>query len=349
MGLLIFFLLLALAISFLCSIMEAVILSATVTFIEEKEHSGNKTAKVLKRQKQNIDRPLSAILSINTIAHTIGAAGVGAQAVAVFGEAYFGLISAILTLLILFFSEIIPKTLGANYWRTFAMPAARIIQFMILISYPLVWISELLAKLISKKKGSTISRQEVVAMANIGKSEGVLEESETTIINNLLKLRKIKVREVMTPRTVMVTASEDMKLSEFFHDASFLNFSRIPVYKGQLENIMGYVLKYDALEKIAKDEFDMKLKELKRPVLMTSENESLPVLFNELLQKKEHFSVIIDEFGDVAGIVTMEDIIETIIGVEIIDETDSEIDLQKLAKEKWKIRAKKMNIDHLID
>jgi len=348
MGLLIFYLVLALAISFLCSIMEAVILSATVTFIEEKENGGNKTAKLLHRQKQNIDRPLSAILSINTVAHTIGAAGVGAQAVAVFGEAYFGLISAILTLLILFISEIIPKTLGANYWRTLSMPAARIIQVMIWISYPLVWISEILAKLISKKDGYTVSRQEVGAMAKIGKKEGVLEESESNIINNLLRLRKIKVKEIMTPRTVMVSASEDMKLGEFFKEPSFLNFSRIPIYKGQLENIMGYILKYDALEQLARDEFETKLKDLKRPVLMTSENESVPVLFNELLQKKEHLSVIIDEFGDVAGIVTMEDIIETIIGVEIIDETDSEIDMQQLAKEKWKVRAKKMNIDHLL-
>jgi CBS domain containing-hemolysin-like protein len=349
MGLLIFYLLLALAISFLCSIMEAVILSTTITFVEEKENSGNKTAKLLRRQKENIDRPLSAILSINTVAHTIGAAGVGAQAVAVFGEAYFGLISAILTLLILFFSEIIPKTVGANYWRGLSMISARIIQVMIWISYPLVWISELLAKLISKKSGNTVSRQEVAAMAKIGETEGVLEESESTIISNLLKLRKIKVKEVMTPRTVMVSASEDMKLVDFFNDRSFMSFSRIPIYNGELENIMGYILKYDALEKIAKDEFDMKLKDLKRPVLMTSENQPLPALFSELLKKKEHLSVVIDEFGDVAGIITMEDIIETIIGVEIIDETDSEIDLQELAKEKWKVRAKKMNIDHLIN
>ena len=349
MGLLIFYLILALAISFLCSIMEAVILSATLTFIEEKKNDVNKTAKLLLKQKQNIDRPLSAILSINTVAHTVGAAGVGAQAVAIFGEAYFGIISAILTLLILFFSEIIPKTLGANYWRTFAMPSARIIQIMIWISYPLVWISELLAKLISKKSVSTVSRQEVATMAKIGKNEGVLEESESTIISNLLRLRKIKVKDIMTPRTVVVLASEDMMLEEFFKQPAFLNFSRIPIYKGEMENIMGYILKYDALEQLAKDEFKTKLKDLKRPVLMTSENESVPVLFSELLQKKEHLSVVIDEFGDVAGIVTMEDIIETIIGVEIIDETDSDIDMQQLAKEKWKARAKKMNIDHLLD
>lgn len=348
MGLLIFYLLLALAISFLCSIMEAVILSATVTYIQEKESEGNKTAKLLHKQKVNIDRPLSAILSINTVAHTIGAAGVGAQAVAVFGEAYFGLISAILTLLILFFSEIIPKTLGANYWRTFAMPAARIIQFMIWLSFPLVWVSEQLAKLIAKKEGATISRQEVAAMAKIGRNEGVLEESESTIINNLLKLKTIKVKEIMTPRTVMVSASEDMKLSDFFKNPAFLNFSRIPVYKDQLENIMGYVLKYQALESIAKDKFDTQLKEIKRPVLMTSENTLVPALFKDLLKKQEHLSVIIDEFGDVAGIVTMEDIIETIIGIEIIDETDNDVDLQKLAKEKWKVRAKKMNLDHLL-
>ncbi|MDF1546636.1 MAG: CBS domain-containing protein, partial [Bacteroidales bacterium] len=193
-----------------------------------------------------------------------------------------------------------------------------------------------------------ISRQEVAAMATIGLDQGILEEAESNIINNLLRLKSIKVREIMTPRTVVTSAPEDMKMSEFFKEASYLNFSRIPVYKEQLENITGYVLKYDALERVAKDEFDIRLKEIKRPVIMISEDTSVPVLFNQLLSMKEHISIIVDEFGDVAGIVTMEDIIETIIGVEIIDETDSDIDLQKLAKEKWKVRAKKMNLDHLI-
>lgn len=348
MGLLIFYLLLALSLSFICSILEAVILSTSITFIEEKEQEGNKIAKKLKVLKEKIDRPLAAILSINTIAHTIGAAGVGAQAVALYGEAYFGLISAILTLLILILSEIIPKTLGANYWRVLALPSAVILELMIWISLPLVWMSEFLTKLISKNEQQTISRQEVAAMATIGLDQGILEEAESNIINNLLRLKSIKVREIMTPRTVVTSAPEDMKMSEFFKEASYLNFSRIPVYKEQLENITGYVLKYDALERVAKDEFDIRLKEIKRPVIMISEDTSVPVLFNQLLSMKEHISIIVDEFGDVAGIVTMEDIIETIIGVEIIDETDSDIDLQKLAKEKWKVRAKKMNLDHLI-
>lgn len=344
MGLLIIYLFLALAVSFLCSIMEAVLLSSTISYIENKESEGSKAAITLRRQKEDIDRPLSAILTINTIAHTVGAAGVGAQATAIFGEVYFGLISGILTLLILIFSEIIPKTIGATYWRSMALVSAGIIRWMIIISLPIVYIAKLITQLVAGKSNSErISRQEVTAMANVGVIQGVLDETESKVIENLLSLRSIKVKEIMTPRTVLVTAPEDMSLKDFFERPDFNNFSRVPVYEGKPDNITGFVLKYDVLDKLAKDEFDGSLKDIRRPVTIVYENLPVPALFNKLLTSREHLAVLMDEYGGLSGIATMEDIIETILGLEIVDETDRETDMQQLARERWKDRRNEMD------
>lgn len=346
MGLLLFYLLLAIAISFLCSILEAVILSTSIAFIKMKEMKGNKSAARLKEFKSNIDKPLAAILSINTIAHTVGAAGVGAQAVAVFGEAYFGWISAILTLLILVFSEIIPKTIGARYWRSLALPSAGILMVMIYLSWPLVVISKWITRMLSgSEEQKSVSREEISAMAQIGTQEGVFEESEEKVIRNLMKLRTISVRAIMTPRTVMVSAPEDLLLTDFFKEKDFLRFSRIPVYSTSVDSITGYVLKYDVLEKLADDQFDLKLKDIKRDMLVTYEKFTIPKLFEQLLEKKEHIAMIVDEYGGVEGIATLEDVFETLFGFEITDETDMQVDMQKLARERWLKRAKAMNID----
>lgn len=346
MGLLIFYLAIAIAISFLCSIMEAVILSTSISFIKTKELKGSISAARLRDFKNNIDRPLAAILSINTVAHTVGAAGVGAQAVAVFGEAYFGWISAILTLLILVFSEIIPKTIGARYWRKLALPSAGILMTMIYISWPLVFISKWITKAFSaSEEQKSVSREEISAMAQIGTQEGVFEESEEKVIRNLMKLRTISVRTIMTPRTVMVSAPEDLLLTDFFKQKEFLRFSRIPVYSDSVDSITGYVLKYDVLEKLADDEFNLKLKDVKREMLVTYESFTIPKLFEQLLDKKEHIALIVDEYGGVEGIATLEDVFETLFGFEITDETDMQVDMQKLARERWLKRAKAMNID----
>jgi CBS domain containing-hemolysin-like protein len=346
MALLLFYLTLALLVSFLCSIVEAVILSVSAPFIKMKEMEGKASAKYLKNLKNKIDRPLAAILTINTVAHTIGAAGVGVQAVAVFGEVYFGVISAILTILILFFSEIIPKTIGAMFWRKLALPSAIVIKGMIYISYPLVVISEFITKIISKnKKPQTVSREEVVALAHLGTKEGVLKESESKIISNLIKLKTINLRAIMTPRTVVVSAPEEISLNEFIKQKKYLQYSRIPVYSGNIDNVTGYILNSDVLEKLADDKIKQKLKDLKRPILIFYENFSIPKLFEELLLKKEHIALIIDEYGGMQGLATMEDIIETMLGLEIMDEKDIEVDMQELAKKKWKIRKKNLNID----
>ncbi|MCK4560244.1 MAG: DUF21 domain-containing protein [Calditrichia bacterium] len=346
MKLLLFYLTLALTISFLCSIVEAVILSVSAPYIKMKEMEGKASAKHLKNLKNKIDRPLSAILTINTVAHTIGAAGVGAQAVAVFGEVYFGVISAILTILILFFSEIIPKTIGAVFWRKLALPSAIVIIGMIYISYPLVVISEFITKFISKNKEfKRMSREEIVASVHLGTKEGVLKESESKIINNLIRLKTINARAIMTPRTVVVSAPEEISLDDFIKQKEYLQYSRIPVYSGNIDNVTGYILNSDVLEKLANHSINQELKDLKRPIIIFYENFSIPKLFEELLLKKEHIALVINEYGGMQGLITMEDIIETILGLEIMDEKDIEVNMQELAKKKWKIRKKNLNID----
>ena len=342
MGLLLFYLLLALSVSFLCSVLEAVLLSTPASFISMKESEGVKSATLFKKLKQDIDKPLSAILSLNTVAHTIGAAGVGSQAVMIFGEAYFGLISAVLTILILVLSEIIPKTIGASYWRSLAMVSGRVIQAMIYICYPLVVLSKLLTKLISpSKKEASVSREEVSAMITVGVEEGIFASKENKIIQNIIRLDEVKSKEVMTPRIVVSIASEDMTLREFYANKSFLHHSRIPVYSDSKESITGYVLRQTVFEQMAGGHFEMTLLDIKRDIRVHPENKSLTALWEDLLANKEHIALIVDEYGSFEGIVTMEDVIETLLGLEILDEKDSIEDMQQYAKERWATRKEK--------
>lgn len=252
MTLLLFYLFLALIVSFLCSIMEAVLLSTTLSYLTVKEKNGNRSAKKFIALKQDIGRPLSAILSLNTIAHTVGAAGVGAQATKIFGEVYFGIISAILTILILVLSEIIPKTIGARYWRELAMISGHAIRITIFITYPLVIIFPYITRLFSKRQNeSTVSREEISALANIGTEEGIFGEKENKIIQNLIRLKSIRVSEIMTPRVVVSVADENMTLKDFLKNKEFLHFSRIPIYSENTENITGYVFRQVVFEKLA--------------------------------------------------------------------------------------------------
>lgn len=343
MGLLLTYLFLALGVSFLCSVMEAVLLSTPVSFINMKENQGVKSAAVFKKIKQNIDRPISAILTLNTIAHTVGAAGVGAQATAIFGDAYFGVISAVLTLLILIFSEILPKTLGAYYWKQLSMSSGHIIQWMIYLTYPFVIASEFMTKLISSssREEATVSREEVSAMVDIGTEEGTFETTENRIIQNLIKLRSVKAEDVMTPRVVVATAPEEMKMSDFPLNKHYLHFSRIPVYSGNMENITGFVYRQDVFENLANDRFDLTLGQIRKPILVAPNMQPLTVLWERLLAEKTHISLIVDEYGGFEGIVTLEDIIETILGLEIMDERDVAADMQQYARERWKERVEK--------
>ena len=345
MTLLLFYLFLALVVSFLCSIMEAVLLSTTMPFLRVKEENGSRRAKKFINLKLNIDKPLSAILSLNTIAHTIGAAGVGAQATKVFGETYFGIISAILTLLILVFSEIIPKTIGARYWRELAMISVSAIRFTIFITYPLVVISSYITRIIAKKSDEqTISREEISTLAKIGADEGVFGQKENKIIQNLIRLKSIRVSEIMTPRVVVAVADENMSLKAFLKRKEFLQFSRIPVYLENNENITGYVFRQAVFEKLAEDEDELVLKNIKREIVIVPESNPLFKVWETLLEKKEHIALIVDEYGGMDGIVTMEDIIETLLGFEIVDEKDTVTDMRAYARERWDVRQKKYTL-----
>ncbi len=344
MGLLLLYLFTALSISFLCSILEAVLLSTPMSFITMKENEGNKTAKKLKFFKQDIDRPISAILSLNTIAHTVGAAGVGAQSNDVFGSEWFAVTSAVLTLLILVLTEIIPKTIGARYWRQLAMPVTGVIQALVYITYPLVVLSQYITKAVSSGKQSlSVSREEVSAMVDVAAEEGVFEKKENKMIQNLLKLDEMKAREIMTPSSVVEMAEESMTLKEFYQHTDYSNYSRIPIYNEENDDfIKGFVLKQDILEKLSEDKFNMRLSEIARPILTFQETESLSKIWETLLEKKEHISVIIDEYGCFRGIVTMEDVIETMLGTEIVDEKDTVTDMQELARERWEEQKMEM-------
>ena len=342
MLLLFVYLFLALFVSFLCSILEAVLLSTPLSFLIVRKESGKTWAKQFISLKVNIDKPLSGILTLNTIAHTVGAAGVGAQAVKVFGEAYFGIISAGLTLLILIFSEIIPKTIGASYWRGLASISLYLMKGTIFITYPIVLLSALITRLFSKNKYEhSTSREEISALAGIGAGEGIFNEKEYKIIQNLLRLKNVRVSEIMTPRVVVATADENLSLEDFLKNKNYLKFSRIPVYSDDVENIDGYVFRQSVFEKLAEDQHELRLKDIKREILIIPETKVLFDVWEKMLEKKEHIALIVDEYGGIEGIVTMEDIIETLLGLEIVDEKDTITDMQKYARERWNLRQAK--------
>jgi len=347
MTLLIFYLLLALVVSFFCSIAEAVLLSVRPSYIAALERNGTKGAQTLKRLRDNLDRPLAAILTANTIAHTIGAAGVGAQATTVFGSEYLGITSAILTLLILVFSEIIPKTLGATYWQSLAPVFAFLISGLTRVLFPFVWLSEKLTRLLSRSGASayTFSRDEMEAMAEIGAKEGLLEAKELKIVTNLLRLHRLSVRDIMTPRPVVFSVPETMSVGDFFDTHGVKSFSRIPVYGGERDNVTGYVLRSDLLIAQAKDQFDKTLSEFRRDFLVFPDVLTASIIFDRLLHEKSHIALVVDEYGTVQGIVTLEDVVETLIGLEITDELDTVENMQALAHKRWRERMEAIGID----
>ncbi len=338
---LILYLLLALIVSFLCSILESVLLSAPQAYLRTRAETGDKIATALGKMKQEIDRPLSAILSMNTVAHTVGAAGVGAQAVKVFGDAYFGLISAILTILILILTEIIPKTVGASYWKSLLGFTFYTIRVMIVITWPLVWVSAFITRIFAKKTSEkTISREELGLLADIGLQEGVFGEQESRIIKNIIGLRQVKVSEIMTPRVVVAAAEQDTTVEAFAEMDELKTFTRIPVFEATIEAVTGYVFRQDVFELLADDKHGTKVETLKRKILVVPE--SIPALraWDQMIQQREHIALVVDEYGGTAGIITMEDIIETLLGFEIMDEKDSISDMQEFARSRFNKRAK---------
>ena len=335
MGLLLIFLFGAMAISFLCSLLESTLLSTPISYLSMKEEEGDRNAILFSKLKDNPDRPLTAILSLNTIANTVGAAGVGQQASILFGSDWFGVVSAGMTLLILIFSEIIPKTIGTYHWKNLLW-LSRIMKGLMVLLYPIVWLVEKIRKPIAGDEPDTgISREEVSAMANMGEEEGVIDNSENKVIQNIIKLDDIKAYDVMTPRVVAAIAPEYMTLKQFYKQEELSHNSRIPVYADSPEFITGYIMRYDVLENLAEDKFDTRLRSIKRKIAAFHEETSVSDIWESLLKTKDQIALIIDDYGCFQGIITLEDIIETILGMEIIDENDTITDMQQYAKERW--------------
>jgi len=349
MGLLIIFAVLSIFFSFMCSILEATLLSITPSYIKIRKKEGKSYAKDLANLKKDIDKPLIAILTINTIAHTVGAILVGVQAEKTFGDGGNSvmIVSALMTLAILVLSEIIPKTIGATYWQSLGNFTAKTLNIMIFpLKYTgILWLMMLTTKLIGKSAHvSTMSREEFAAITDAAEEEGVFEESETTVIKNLLVFKSIEAKDVMTPFSVAIVEDESMSLSDFYSNHKNLKFSRIPVYKEKSNNVSGFILKDDVLEAMIDEHGEQPLSNIKRDILVTNDNTPIPELFEIFVEKRAHISMIVDQFGNTTGIVTMEDIIETLLGLEIMDESDSVEDMQVLARKNWERRAKRLGL-----
>jgi len=364
MGLLLLFAFVSIFFSFLCSILEAVLLSVTSTFINLKKQEGKAFASDLEALKKDVDRPLIAILTLNTIAHTVGAILVGVQAKVAYAELYgsetknifgieftedlmVGVVSSLMTILILVASEIIPKTIGATYWKQLSNFTTKALHVLI---FPLkwtglLWLLQLTTKLIGGKgHGSVLSREGFLVMADMAHEEGVFKESESKVIKNLLTFKEVMAKNIMTPRTVMKTENENTTVEEFFNKNLNLRFSRIPVFVDTEDNIKGLVLKDDVFKEMALDNGDKKLSELKRDIIIVNRDLSIPILFEKLVESRNHMALVVDEYGTVSGLVTMEDVIETLLGLEIMDESDNVSDMQVQARKNWESRAKKLGI-----
>ncbi|KFF48417.1 CNNM domain-containing protein [Salinicola sp. JS01] len=330
------FVVLSIGFSFLCSILEAALLSLTPSYIAQLQDTRPKLHDSLNALKSNIDRPLAAILTLNTIAHTVGATGVGAQVAVVFGDAHVAIASALMTLGILVFSEIIPKTIGATYWRALAPMLPRILKFMVWLLLPFIWLSEMITNRIAKNEGDVDMRGEIKALARIGLEGKALDADETRTITNILNLHEIPLKRVMTPRTVCMTVAPDMSVAEFDRDYGKTQFTRFPVMDGA-EHALGYVHKADTYH--AEDE--QRLKALMHPIAMVDENDSVEHVFAAMLKDHNHLRVVYDDHGSWVGLITMEDVIETILGQDIVDETDNVHNLRKYAKQRWLKRIKR--------
>ena len=355
MGILLLYAAVSIFFSFLCSILEAVLLSVTPTFVNVKKKEGKLYALKLEKLKKDVDKPLIAILTLNTIAHTVGAILVGVQAeklpykFEVLGINMVGIVSAIMTLLILVVSEIIPKTIGATYWRSLVNFTVKALNVLI---FPLkwtgiLWLLQLTTKLIGGKGAhghSVLSREDFSTMADIATEKGVFQENESLIIRNLLSFKEVMAKHVMTPRSVLVLADETETIQEYYGRNKNFRFSRIPVFSNNSDNITGYFLKDDLLLALVEGKGTNALSSIKREITITNRDMSIPILFETLIKKREHLALVVDEFGSVGGLVTQEDIIETLLGFEIMDESDNIADLQSFARKRWEKRAEDLGL-----
>ena len=344
--LLVSYILLALVFSFLCSVAEAVLLSITPAYIAGLNDRNPKLAALLKKLKiDNVDQSLAAILTLNTIAHTVGAIGSGSKATVVFGSAWFGLFSAVMTLMILFLSEIIPKTIGAVYWRSLTGLTARFVRGLIWALYPLIWLSETLTRLIARGKPTSVfSREEFIAMAGIGERAGKIDPHESRIIRNLFRFGSLTASDIMTPRTVISGLPQDMSVTDALEANPPAPFSRLPIFQTDLDHITGFILRDDLLLARAQDGGNRKIETLKRTIKKVPGNLSLKNLLEFLLDQRQQIALVIDEYGGTKGLVTTEDVVETLLGMEIVDEMDTVADMQALARRQWAKRAKAIGL-----
>lgn len=345
---LILFFILSIVFSFLCSIWEAVLLSITPAYTQQLVQQGGEPGESLQAFKENIDRPLAAILTLNTIAHTVGAIGVGAQATRIWGASLMAsvIVPVVMTLAILLLSEIVPKTIGANFWRELTPFTVRSLNLIIKVLAPLVMLSQMITRVLKKdKSASVLSRADFTAMATLGSQQGVLDESESQYLQNLLKFNKVRAQDVMTPRTVVISCDETTSLADFHAKHPDLRFSRIPIYSDSPDNVTGYFLKDEMLATLLKTpDSNAPVVGLRRDIIAVSEDFPILKLFTRFIETREHIALVLDNFGGKAGIVTMEDVIETLLGIEIVDELDDTEDMQVLARKRWKERAEHLGL-----
>ena len=348
MILLIIYALFSIAFSFLCSIVEAAFLSFSPTYLQVRKNEGKTWAKEIADLKQDVDKPLTALLTVNTVAHTVGSIMVGVEAEKIFGGGTaVGIVSALMTLAILIFSEIIPKTIGATYWQSLGNFTSKTLQIFIFpLKYTgLLWLLQLTTRLIRKSGNeASITREEFLAMTTTAQEEGVFQENESSIIKNLLVFNSILAKDVMTPSSVAIMEDESMSIEAFHDKHPELKFSRVPLYREKTSNITGFVLKDDMLEALIEGQGQEPLGTIKRGIQLVRAETPIPELFNDFLVNRSHLAVVADEFGNTLGIVTMEDIIETLLGIEIMDEVDKVENMQVLARASWEKRAQRLGL-----
>ncbi|MDF1862937.1 MAG: hemolysin family protein [Verrucomicrobiales bacterium] len=334
---------LAIGVSFFCSVWEAVILSVTNPYVANLKNKKPKVGERLEGLKNRISRPLTSILTLNTISHTVGAMGVASQVSALGGGKWDALAGALMTMAILIASEIIPKNLGARYWRNWAPWVSFCLVWLAKIMTPVVWFIELFSK--GHHSEASFSRDELKVMAELGTRQGKLQEDESRILENLLTLGEISVREVMTPRIVVFALTEDTTVQEYLDRHNSSPFSRIPIYDDNRDDIKGFVLKHDILLAAARDQFDLTLSELSREIAAMPQITKLTDAFQHLVANRHHVAIVLDEYGGLSGLVTMEDVVETLLGLEIVDEADTREDMQEFARNMWKNRAARMGLE----
>ena len=325
----------AIGVSFICSVLEAVLLSISPSYIAQLKQNEHPAAESLDKLKTDIDRPLASILTLNTIAHTIGAATAGAQAAVVFGSQWLGVFSAVLTLGILVLSEIVPKTIGATYWRQLAPTSASVLRWMVFFLTPFVWFSEQITKRLARGHEAPKMRDELSAMAILAKESGEFAEGESKILSNLLGIQDVPVTQVMTPRPVVFRVDAEMSINQFLADHKDTPFSRPLVYSEQSDNIIGFVHRLELFRLQQAGSGEKSLGDVMRPIHVLLNNLPLPKAFDQMMAQRLQLSLVVDEYGTIQGIITLEDIFEHLVGEEIVDEADKTTDMQELAFQRW--------------